>query len=190
MRCITCERLSWSIICNNCQELLLKPSFYTRNLELNFKIHSFYKYEEIKDLVNSKYQFYGDKVFNILAKQSFKKFSNNFTFTEPIYSIAIDDHTRHNFSQNAILNKHLSSLQIKPLYNVLKATNIVKYAGKDLKFRQNNKRDFKYTGLKNIKIILVDDLITTGLTILEAKKCLERYGCEVLFALTLSDAKI
>jgi competence protein ComFC len=88
------------------------------------------------------------------------------------------------------LNKHLSSLQIKPLYNVLKATNIVKYAGKDLKFRQNNKRDFKYTGLKNIKIILVDDLITTGLTILEAKKCLERYGCEVLFALTLSDAKI
>jgi competence protein ComFC len=43
---------------------------------------------------------------------------------------------------------------------------------------------------KNIQVILVDELVTTGLTILEAKECLENHGCEVLFALTLSDARV
>jgi competence protein ComFC len=39
-------------------------------------------------------------------------------------------------------------------------------------------------------VILIDDIVTTGTTILEAKKCLEENNCEVLFALTLTDAKL
>ena len=39
-------------------------------------------------------------------------------------------------------------------------------------------------------MILVDDLITTGSTILEAKEVLEKNNCEVLFALSISDASI
>ena len=121
---------------------------------------------------------------------AFKKFAVNFEFEEQIIAIPIDDHTRHQFSQSAILAKHLKSKYINPKYATLKATNIVKYAGKDLEFRQKHKRNFKYTGDKNLKVILVDDLITTGITILEAKNVLEKNNCEVLFALTLSDAKV
>lgn len=104
-------------------------------------------------------------------------------------AIPIDDHTRHNFSQSAILAKHLKSQYIKPQYATLKASSIIKYAGKDLKFRKEHKRDFIYSGKENLKVILVDDLITSGLTILEAKDILEENNCEVLFALTLADAK-
>ena len=52
----------------------------------------------------------------------------------------------------------------------------------------DNPRDFIYKGSSNIEVILVDDLITTGLTIQEAKELLLEYNVTVLFALTLGDA--
>ncbi len=190
MRCLSCENLSWHIICKVCQDNLLTPHFHKRELTKDFFVYSFYGYEDIKKLLNTKYEFYGDKVFNILGKLAFKKFSSNFQFNQKIITIPIDDHTRHQFSQSAILAKYLKSEFIYPKYSTLKATNIIKYAGKDLLFRQKHKRDFEYSGKKDLKVILVDDLVTSGLTILEAKDVLEANDCEVLFALTLSDAKV
>ncbi len=188
MKCLSCEEYSFSIICKECQKNLLQPSFYKRELQNGFYNYSFYSFSEIEDLITSKYYFHGDKVFNILASLCFKKFASNFQFNELVYSLGIDEHTRHNFSQTAILSKHLQSKYIKPLYNQLRATNIIKYAGHDLEYRQKNKRKFK-TNLKNKKIILVDDVVTTGTTILEAKKVLEAKNNEILFSLTLADAK-
>jgi len=190
MNCISCGALSWKIICKNCQDRLLKPYFHQRELEKDFFVYSFYAYDDIKTLLNTKYNFYGDKIFNILGKLSFKEFASNFEFNEKITAIPIDDHTRHQFSQTAILVQHLKSKFIQPVFSKLKATNIIKYAGQDLSFRQKHKRKFKYGGAKNIKVILVDDLVTTGLTILEAKEVLEQNNCEVLFAITLSDARV
>ena len=155
MRCITCEKLSFSIICTKCQETLLIPSFYKREISKDFFVYSFYKFDEVKELLNTKYQFYGDKVLNILAILSFKKFSKNFKYNEKVYAVPLDDHTRHQFSHTAILAKQLKSKYIKPLFNTLKATNIVKYAGKDLAFRKNNKRDFIFSGINNINILLI-----------------------------------
>lgn len=188
MKCLSCENLSFQIICKRCQNNLLNPSFFKRELEKDFYNYSFYSFREIEDFITSKYYFHGDRVFNILASLSFKVFAQNFNFEEVVYSIGIDEHSRHSFSQTAILSRYLKSKKIKPLYSQLKATNITKYAGHDLEYRQNNKRQFK-TNLTNKKIILVDDLITTGTTILEAKKTLEKRNNEVLFSLTLADAK-
>lgn len=188
MKCLSCEQLSFKIICNKCQQNLLTPSLYKRELEKDFYNYSFYSFSEIEEFITSKYYFHGDKVFNILASLSFEKFALNFEFNELVYSVGIDEHSRHEFSQTAILSRHLKSKNILPIYNQCKATNIVKYAGHDLEYRQKNKRKFK-TNLSNKKIILVDDLITTGTTILEAKKTLEKKNNEVLFSLTLADAK-
>ena len=190
MRCIFCESISWHIICKSCQENLLIPQFQKRELEKDFFVYSFYGYDEVKELINTKYEFYGDKVFNILGKLAFKKFSCEFEFPNKVIALPIDDHVRHDFSQSAILTKHLKSKNINPIYSKLRATNIVKYAGKDLEYRKLNPRKFKYSGEKGLQVILVDDLVTTGTTILEAKQVLEQNNCEVLFALTLSDAKI
>jgi len=190
MKCITCENLSFQIICKNCQNTLLQPSFYKREIDENFYNFSFYALSEIEDLISSKYYFHGDRVFNLLAKLSFAKFAKNFNIEDNITAIPIDDHTRHEFSHTAILARHLNSQNIKAKYNHLKATNIVKYAGKDLEFRVKNKRRFKLTNFSNKKAILCDDLITTGATILEAKRVLEKQNNEVLFSLTLADAKL
>ena len=69
------------------------------------------------------------------------------------------------------------------------ATSSVSYSGKDLKFRQNNPRNFKILKKITAPVILVDDIVTTGTTILEARDTLQKVGIDVLFALVLADAR-
>ncbi len=190
MLCLTCKNLSFQIICKDCQNNLLIPSFHKREIEDGFFNYSFYTFSELEDLISSKYYFYGDRVLHILAKLSFAKFAQNFDFPAQILAIPIDDHTRHDFSHTAILAHHLKSKNIIPKYNCLKATNIVKYAGKDLEFREKNPRKFQVSNLAYQTTILCDDLITTGATIKQAKKALEKQKNQVLFSLTLADAKL
>ena len=69
------------------------------------------------------------------------------------------------------------------------AQNRVNYSGQDLQSRLENPRDFLYKGKSNIDVILVDDIITTGITLQEAQKVLLSHGVNVLFALTLADVE-
>ena len=55
MRCLMCENLTFSHICNPCQKLFLTPSLYKRKLPNNIEVISFYKYDEIKSLLHTKH---------------------------------------------------------------------------------------------------------------------------------------
>ena len=134
-----------------------------------------------------KYHPFGSRIFEILAKNSFKKFAE--VYTEKIYSIGIDDNTKKGYSHTAILNHALKSQSITPLYKKLIAKNNITYAGKDLEFRLNNPRDFIYMGEKNIDVILVDDVVTTGTTLNEAKEILKKYDVNISFCLVLVDKR-
>ncbi|MCV6607872.1 MAG: phosphoribosyltransferase family protein [Campylobacterales bacterium] len=74
----------------------------------------------------------------------------------------------------------------KPLYNSLRSRNSVQYAGKDLAFRKTNPKGFYLKKKPKNPVILLDDVVTTGTTLLEAKKVLEENGAEVLFAITIA----
>lgn len=189
MKCITCESWSFSIICKTCQKKFLTPTLYKRQLDDNFFVYSFYKYEELEDLMRSKYYFHGDRVLTVLAKLTFAKFAQEFSYESDVLAIPLDDHTRHEFSHTAILAKHLDSSNIHPSFNHLKASNKIKYAGKNLEYRQKNPRRFKVNDLSNQTLILVDDIVTTGTTLLEAKKVCGQAHNKLLFALCLADAK-
>ncbi|GAB6074735.1 ComF family protein [Nautilia lithotrophica] len=78
---------------------------------------------------------------------------------------------------------------LNPLFNVLHSTNKVRYAGKTLQFRLQNPRNFKYSGPQNIDVILVDDISTTGITLNEAKECLEKRGVNVALSVVLANLK-
>lgn len=127
----------------------------------------------------------------MLAKLSFAKFKDFFNPSIEINVIALDDKVENMlYSHSAILAKHLKTRFLKPVFNVLKAQNCIKYSGKSLEFRQKNKRNYKLLKTVDYPVILVDDIVTTGSSLLEAKKVLEKNKISVLFALVLADAKV
>ncbi|EAK2539659.1 ComF family protein [Campylobacter upsaliensis] len=190
MRCINCHSFTLLAFCDSCLKELSEQSWGVRKLENDFKIYYFYKYSEIKHLLHSKHKFYGYFVFKFLAKLTFAKFHQIFKPQTKLNAIALDDRVKKGlYSHAAILARALKSPFIKPVFAALHAQNKVSYSGKSLEFRRKNKRKFKL--LKEIKypVILVDDIITTGSSILEAKEILEKNKICVLFALVLADAK-
>lgn len=189
MKCSVCSNWSFYIICKTCQKNLLTPYLKQRKLSEDFNVYSFYSFEEIEDLVASKYQDFGDRVYNILAQNSFARFAKEFHFEHPVIALSIDDHVRNDFSHTAILTRHLQSKTITPCFNQLHSKSKVKYAGKDLDYRKKNPRAFHLKNIKNQYIILIDDVVTTGTTLKEAKKLCEKKGNTVLFALTLANAR-
>jgi competence protein ComFC len=185
-----CEGLSLLHICSSCQKKFLTPSIYKRKILNNIEVISFYKYSEIKDLLHTKHTDLGYYIYSILAKNSIKKFAREFDYPEQITSIAVDDYVTEGYSHTAILNKALKSRCITPLFNKLRAKNRVSYSGKSREFRMLNPRAFEVKEFSGKNVILVDDIITTNLTLTQAVQAIQKRGKDVLFCLTLADASL
>jgi competence protein ComFC len=149
---------------------------------------SFYKYEDIKDLLHTKHTDLGYYIYSILAELAFQKFAQEFVFNEKIAIIGIDDRAKNGYSHTALLTKALKSKILIPKYAKLRSNNNITYSGKTKEYRLNNPRNFVYKEFPENNVILVDDIITTGFTLTEACNTLTCKGKEVLFCLTLADA--
>ncbi|MEA3227600.1 MAG: phosphoribosyltransferase family protein [Campylobacterota bacterium] len=190
MRCLLCESFSLSHICSSCQTLYLTPKIYKRKIDNSIDVISFYRYVEIKELLHTKHTDLGYYIYSILAKNSFKKFAQNFQYNQTISSIGIDDNIKSGYSHTAILNRSLKSSFIEPKFNRLRADNPVSYSGQNREFRVSNPRKFRFHGSTKESIVLVDDIITTGSTLSQAIRTLNKEQKEVLFCLTLADASL
>jgi competence protein ComFC len=191
MRCILCEQFSFNTICKTCQNNLLKPDLSKRILKSGLIIYSFYDYDEIGDLLKAKKSYLGFYILNILAKLSLKKFAENWNGIN-LQAIPIDDKiSEFGYSHTAILSHSMKSEKIKPLYNTIISQSGVKYFGQSLKFRQENKREFKLLrDISNLNIVLVDDVITTGSTFLEAEEKIKNGNGYPLFGITLASTNL
>ena len=193
MKCLICESFSFSHICKKCRVEYFAPNLFKRKLSSGLKVFSFYRYEDISEFVKTKNSYLGFYIFNILAKLSLKEFLKNMDFQEKISLIPIDDRvTSSGYSHTAILTNSIQKKNIIPRYGSLISKSKVKYIGQDLEFRLKNGRDFQVSKKldKNIPVILVDDVITTGTTLKEADIKLKEFGVKTLFALTLATTKI
>jgi competence protein ComFC len=152
---------------------------------------SFYKYSSLEALLHTKHKAEGYRIYKTLAKMTMKPFIEEFTEADDrmVYIIGIDEYVKSGYSHVALLTRAMKTKHSKPLHGALLAQNRVNYAGKSLQFRLENPRDFHYTGKAGIDVILVDDIITTGITLQEAQSVLLSYGVNVLFALTLADVQ-
>lgn len=188
MKCTACGRWSVSHICASCQQSLLTPSLSKRKLFGSIPVYSFYPYSEVEPLIVTKHTDLGYYIYSIMAKQSFRKFAEEWDYEYPAASIGIDDRPRGSFSHTALLNHALKSTSIKPYYGHLRSKNDYKYAGKTLEERIQNPRNFAYVPFNESEVILVDDIITTGTTLSEAVELLSFHGKKVILCLTLADA--
>lgn len=187
MRCHLCLAWSWQPLCKQCLSTLLTPNPSKRVLEGGLCVYSFYTYSEIAPLLHTKHTFLGAKIFAQLARNSMLPYLKAFDFPKGAYGVPIDDHVRHGYSHSAVLAHELRSI-LTPLYKSLRAQNEHTYSGQKLAFRQSHQRDFMLTCKEGIDVVLIDDIVTTGTTLQEAQKVLEKNGVNVLFALVLADA--
>jgi competence protein ComFC len=190
MRCFSCSKLSLSILCRSCINTLFRTTISTRKVG-TLDVISFYKYSNIESILLSKHKPEGYRLFKKIASLTFKPFIEEFLESDDrtVYIVGIDEYVKNGYAHVALLTSSMKTKASKPLHGSLLARNRVNYSGKDLQYRLSNPRDFIYNGLKNVDVILVDDIITTGLTLQEAQKALMKNGVNVLFALTLADVE-
>jgi competence protein ComFC len=177
--------------CTDCETKLLAPTVTKRTIN-GLDVYSFFKYQHIEDLLLTKHTPQGFKIYTALAKLSFHPFIKRFIQEDSrvVYVIGVDENVKFGYSHVALLTHQMRDKNVSILHGKLMAQNRVKYSGKKLAYRLENPRDFIYNGVKNIEAILVDDIITTGTTLKEAKQVLEKEGVDVLFALTLADVEV
>ncbi len=190
MRCYSCSKISISILCEVCVNQLFSTNIGTRTIG-TLDVISFYKYSVLETLLLTKHKPEGYRIYKALAKMTMKPFIEEFIESDDrvVYIVGVDEVVKSGYAHVALLTRAMKTKTSIPLHSVLMAQNRVNYSGKDLQFRLANPRNFKYTGEKNIDVILVDDIITTGITLQEAQKVLMQNGVNVLFALTLADVE-
>ncbi len=190
MRCFSCSKLSLKIICKLCLEQLFIPTVSTRKVG-TLDVISFFKYSTLETLLHSKHKPEGYRIYKALAKMTMKPFIEEFVESDDrdVYIVGIDEYVKSGYSHVALLTRAMKTKTSITQHSSLMAQNRVNYSGKNLQFRLDNPRDFLYKGKSNIDVILVDDIITTGITLQEAQKVLLSHGVNVLFALTLADVE-
>ena len=190
MRCFSCSKISLSIICKICIEQLFVPTISTRKVG-TLDVISFFKYSTLETLLHSKHKPEGYRIYKALANITMKPFIKEFVESDnrDVYIVGIDEYVKSGYAHVALLTRAMRTKYSIPQHSALMAQNRVNYSGKSLQFRLENSREFVYKGKSNIDVILVDDIITTGITLQEAQKVLMAHGVNVLFALTLADVE-
>lgn len=187
MRCLSCGTLSFRVLCKTCLGLIA-PKGTCRDLQ-GFKVYGFFDYDSVSWLLHAKYFVVGSRVYTELSTLALGYLKTHLQTPYDAYAVGVDDRVKRGYAHNAIFLRHLRGIGLKPMYQTLYARNPVCYAGKTLEFRQKNPRDFLLKRpVYGKQIVLVDDLVTSGLTLLEAKEVLERNGAQVLHAFVLADA--
>jgi len=193
MRCLSCNKFSLEPVCKKCALIYLKPQMIEKRVG-NIDVISFFDYYLVSALVKSKYLGSGYRFYKFVAKRFFqpfiKAYVSSYSNEKQIYVIGVDENVIRGYSNIGLLTHYgTKNSGAKALHNVLKASNSIKYAGKSLEYRLNNPRGFKYSGPKNIDVILIDDVVTTGTTLQEASRVLEKNGVNIHFALTVANAE-
>ena len=191
MRCYICSTFSFSVVCKKCEKNLFISKMHYKTVG-TLDVISFFSYSHIASLLHTKHKPEGYRVYKYLAKKTVQPFIEEFIESDNriIYVVGVDEYARGGYSHVALLTHAMKTKYSEPLHGTLMAQNRVNYSGKDLDFRMNNPRDFNYMGKKDIDVILVDDIITTGITLQEAQKVLMKNGVNVLFALTLAEVEM
>ena len=177
-------------LCRSCSQQLFKPSISRRRAG-TLEIVSFYKYSTVESLLLHKHKPEGYRIFRDLARMTLKPFIRHFVEEDrrPLYIIGVDESVKGGYSHVAVMTRQMRTAYSTVLHASLRSENAVTYAGKTLQYRLDHPRKFRYRGPEGIDAILVDDIVTTGITLQEAQRTLKRHRVNVLFALTLADAR-
>ncbi len=192
MRCYSCGKLSFHPLCQQCRKDFLIPHITKRKIG-TLEVISLFGYKNIAPLLLTKHTPAGYRLYKYLSKMILRPFLVEFAshLDEQISLLAIDEKVgKSGYSHTALLSHYASNKKIVSSHAKLLSGNDISYSGKSLQYRLEHPREFSYTGKDNIEAILLDDIITTGTTLQQARQELLLHDVEVLFAVTIADARV
>ncbi|STQ86332.1 ComF family protein [Helicobacter muridarum] len=196
MYCSICNRLSFSIICKLCIDSLWRIES-KRELDNGLRVFSSFAFSELRGLIHTKYNVIGSRIFRRLGEIAIKEFFISYNDLlgldrNQVGIVCVRNMRIGLYSHSAILARCFKSFGFRVFHNVLKTGNDIRFMQLNLRQRKSVSRNFLFHAkiLRNISaVILVDDLITTGQTLLEASNVIESNGIKVLCAWTLCDTR-
>ena len=106
MRCFSCSKLNFNIICKTCVEQLFVPTISTRKVG-TLDVISFFKYSTLETLLHSKHKPEGYRIYKALANMTMKPFIKEFVESDErdVYIVGIDEYVKSGYSHVALLTR-------------------------------------------------------------------------------------
>ena len=196
-RCPYCLALTLpsEVACEECKEKL-SDKIYHKTVGGIFSVSSSLPYkDEFRDAI-LRLKFSKRKQFSYqLAKYMYLKFSEEINFYDYDLITAVplhkDTFRERGFNQSELIAKDLSRFCDVPYMELLNKTrkNKPQHTLKGDKREKNVKGVYRCTDeklIQNKKIILVDDIITTGFTMAECASTLKKAGADEIICLTFA----
>lgn len=207
--CGICGKLSQNYLCNKCQKILKSQAKFIidkkEDCNLNFNKHLYiFKYEGIirKEILNYKFNeksyLYVTFVNFLLKNEKFFKILKSYDKIIPV-PISSKRRNERGYNQSELIAKHIinrlsekeKDLSLECISNCLiKNKNIVEQSKLNKEERQKNIQGVYTLKNKEIlidkKILLVDDIYTTGSTVNECCKILKQASPRIIDVLTLA----
>jgi ComF family protein len=203
--CLSCFNYNKNYLCFDClRKLNFRPNFNCLECgqrvveKCRIKEHSslikylisfgLYENEFLKEIVllgkdgyKEIFEDFGEIISDFLKNYNFKDYSLAFV---PVTKRKLID---RGFNQSEVLAQKLAkNLNLKIFSDLIKIKETEDQAKLDFEKRLNNLKDaFKVKSLPPKKIILVDDIKTTGATLKECAKVLKEAGAKEIIALTI-----
>ena len=191
--CSICGKVNTKSLCNKCKvklkkEFSFKTDDYDKDIKKNFTKHYyFFKYENLirTQILSLKFheKTYICKTISYFLKNNQKSFENLKKYDIIIIvPISKNRQKERGYNQSELIARGISNIiNVKIIPNVLfKIKNTVPQSSLNKKQREENAKGayklIDYQKIKNKKILLVDDIYTTGNTVNECAKTLVQKG--------------
>ena len=194
MYCSMCGKLTWHIICKEC----LKHLEYIdskRVLDNGVKVFSSFAFSELKLLLASKNNIIGSRIFKRLGIYALSNFFERYQDLaklkkQEVAILSIRNKAIGMYSHSAILAQCFKIYGFKVFHNALIIGNNSHFSHLTKEERRTLGRNFSFHFKHDyLAVILVDDIITTGQTLLEASDIVKQNSYTPLFAWTLCDSR-
>lgn len=181
-RCKRCGRISTKKVCADCQWWI--QHFGRDPLILNHSVYAYNK--QMQDIV-AKWKYRGDFILANIFKETFiRSFYNNFShLLEDICVVPIPLSEERLYERGFNQAKVLADFLPVPNEEIMTRVHGEKQAKMTRLKRISTENPFKMTGNIYKKVILVDDIYTTGRTLRHAASLLRQHGCPAIYAYTL-----